>query len=214
MHSSEWRCIFVFKKTWMCDDRNKIDCLASVCVLHIDAILNIIIIITLTILLWICVQKGQPNLRTPAPAVQCFCSKLWIDTLLFGKYRYIEKCRYFMMGFSSILKVKRGFEVDFFKDCVLVLHAWPYIISGIKYKIFSDLHPEKNTSIRMARGSKADVAQNLMWINACTEMPSQWTHVLLGHQQFICMMSCRSKSNRKRKWKVGICTCSNFWWPN
>ena len=35
-----------------------------------------------------------------------------------------------------------------------------------------------------------------------------------GHQQLICMMSWGSKSNRKRKWKVGICTCSNFWWPN
>ena len=35
-----------------------------------------------------------------------------------------------------------------------------------------------------------------------------------GHQQLICMMSWGSKSNRKRKWKVGICTCSNFSWPN
>ena len=35
-----------------------------------------------------------------------------------------------------------------------------------------------------------------------------------GHQQLICMMSWGAKSNRKRKWKVGICTCSNFSWPN
>ena len=35
-----------------------------------------------------------------------------------------------------------------------------------------------------------------------------------GPQQLICMMSWGSKSNRKRKWKVGICTCSNFSWPN
>ena len=35
-----------------------------------------------------------------------------------------------------------------------------------------------------------------------------------GHQQLICMMSWWSKSNKKRKWKVGICTCSNFSWPN
>ena len=35
-----------------------------------------------------------------------------------------------------------------------------------------------------------------------------------GPQQLICMTSWGSKSNRKRKWKVGICTCSNSKWPN
>ena len=31
-------------------------------------------------------------------------------------------------------------------------------------------------------------------------------HLLLGHQQLICMTSWGSKSNRKRKWNFGICT--------
>ena len=53
-----------------------------------------------------------------------------------------------------------------------------------------------------SKGSKSDVAQNLMWTEACIAGSSA---------AYLCW---GSESNWKRKWKVGICTCSNFCWLN